>query len=109
MIAERGYVGIVQDGADSQKSAAAREFLATNHMICMEWCSTSPDLNAIDNLWDILKRMVNARKPTSDVQMMEYCQGEWLKIPSKHFLAMVESMPERIQDVLKRHGHSTRF
>jgi hypothetical protein len=53
--------------------------------------------------------MVNARKPTSYVQMMEYAQEEWQKIPSKYFLAMVESMPERIQDVLKRHGHPTRF
>jgi len=75
----------------------------------MAWPATSPDLNAIENIWDILKRAVNARKPKSYQEMMQFCREEWAKIPEKYFLAMVESMPNRCCEILRSLGHPIRY
>jgi len=104
-----GYTEVCQDNAPSHKSKVTKEWCNINAVVCMAWPATSPDLNAIENIWDILKRAVNARKPTSYQEMMRFCREEWAKIPEKYFLAMVESLPNRINEILRSLGHPIRY
>uniref|UniRef100_A0A671TKK0 Tc1-like transposase DDE domain-containing protein n=1 Tax=Sparus aurata TaxID=8175 RepID=A0A671TKK0_SPAAU len=40
----------------------------------------SPDLNPIENMWIVLKKHVNARKPKHFVEIHRFCPEEWLKM-----------------------------
>ena len=48
----------IQDGAPCIRSKVATEFLKKNKISVMEWFRNNPDLNAIVNLWTIMKDKV---------------------------------------------------
>jgi len=64
----------------------------------LDWPSQSPDLNPIENLWNILKIALRDRadKPTSLDQLFEFIQQEWKKVPKDYLLNLVSSLPRRI-------------
>ncbi len=53
-------------------------------MKTLEWPSQSPDLNHIEMLWHDLKKAVNTRKHSNVVELQQFCQDEWAKIPPQH-------------------------
>jgi transposase len=71
----------------------------------------SPDLNPIENLWKQLKDAVQKRsaiiKTTADLKtaLLE----AWTDIEKDSWDVLIDSMPERIDAVLKANGGSTRW
>ena len=77
----------------------------------MDWPSQSPDLNPIENLWGYLKRQLRnrPRKPSSLDQLYDFIVQEWNAIPSRVLENMIESLPRRIEMVIKNRGGSTKY
>jgi transposase len=77
----------------------------------MEWPPQSPDSNPIENLWKQLRDAVqkrNARiKTTADLKS-ELLEA-WDEIEKDSWNVLIDSMPERIDAVLKAKGGSTRW
>lgn len=40
----------------------------------LEWPSQSPDVSPMENLWEEVKKSVQARRPTNQTQLHQYCQ-----------------------------------
>ena len=57
----------------------------------------SPDLNPIENFWEILERFL---APSTKHQIMEFVMEEWCGIPQIEFQTLVESMLRCIEAVL---------
>jgi hypothetical protein len=47
----------------SATSRVAKDFLSQNNIHLIEWLSNSPDLNSIENMWQIVKKNVEKRMP----------------------------------------------
>ena len=60
-------------------SQVAKEFLKENFPEVMDWPSNSPDLNPIENLWAIIKRNVELRKPKNLSKLEQFLGEEWEK------------------------------
>ena len=80
-------------------------------MTVLTWPSFSPDLNPIENLWAILKRRLAAYEspPTSVSNFFERVSEEWNKIDQNLCKSLIESMPDRIQAVIKSKGGQTKY
>ena len=72
----------------------------------MVWPAQSPDLSPIEQTWGILKRRLAAYEHSSKriKELWERTQVKWEKISVEECQNLIESMPRRIQAVLKAKG-----
>ena len=77
----------------------------------LSWPAQSPDLNPIEHLWDHLKRKLEEyeRAPGGILELWERVQVEWDKIEPEVCQKLIESMPRRVEAVLKAKGGYTKY
>jgi transposase len=80
-------------------------------MKCHQHPPNSPDLNPIENIWAHMKHIISKEYAhiTSQKVMKEVVVSIWNDFGDHRWDHLVESMPERIQAVIKARGGSTRF
>ncbi|KAF8835175.1 hypothetical protein BDN67DRAFT_913506, partial [Paxillus ammoniavirescens] len=71
----------------------------------------SPDLNPIENLWFTLKRrLVEYPEPPKGIaELWERVEREWERIEVATCQGLIQSMPRRVQEVLKAKGGYTSY
>ncbi|CAK9820110.1 Transposable element Tcb1 transposase [Anthophora quadrimaculata] len=58
----------------------------------------SPDLNSIEHIWDLLEHRIQHLN-----------ELEWTKISREETRKLVQSMPKRLSEVLRRKGYPTSY
>lgn len=69
----------------------------------------SPDLNAIENVWSVLKRAVEARRPkaANRRELEQHVREEWDAISMDVINAVCMSIQDREQEVWDHGGYAT--
>jgi transposase len=100
-----------QDNDPKHMSKRAQKCLNELGLTVLEWPPQSPDLNPIEHLWDVLKRKLNAHpeQPKSMHELWERIESDWESITKDECMHLIESMPERIEAVLKAKGGVTKY
>lgn len=93
-----------QDNDPKHTSRVAKEFVAQNRIKVLDWPSNSPDLNPIENLWQITKNKVEKRMPKSIEELRRFLVEEWDAISEDTVNNLVMSMKSRCEMVLKENG-----
>ena len=70
----------------------------------MEWPSNSPDLNPIENVWNIVKNNVEKRMPQNVDELKQFMVEEWEKIPQETIKNLINSMKNRCELILENNG-----
>ena len=55
-----GRMRLMHDGAPSHTARATRALLQANRINALPWPSLSPDLNPIENIWDVIDQRLGA-------------------------------------------------
>ena len=64
LLRQIGPQAVLQDdNTRPHRARLADNFLQQVRVTRMDWAACSPDLNPIENLWDLLERRVRSRKP----------------------------------------------
>jgi transposase len=113
-----------QDGPERKKNLVLMEDNAPIHTakICSDfqntekinkitnWPPQSPDLNPIKNVWKVLKTNVQTLyNPKSVKEMQEVLKLAWDNFPQSTLRKIVNSMPEQMEEVIKKGGGPTRW
>jgi transposase len=93
-----------RDNDPKHTSGLAREWFERHRVNVLRWPSQSPDLNPIEHLWYYLKRRLASHKPRlkNVDELWDLIGAELKQVPVDMCVKLIESMPKRIEKVLKR-------
>ncbi|GBM77702.1 hypothetical protein AVEN_80305-1 [Araneus ventricosus] len=97
---------LMDDNARPHRAAIVDDFLESERIAGMEWPAYSPDINAIEHLWDVLGRAVCRRfPPPATLRDLETAlQERWRLLDSAVVDNLVTSMITRCTLCMKVRG-----
>jgi hypothetical protein len=100
-----------QDNDPKHTSKRAQDWFNSQSFQLLDWPAQSPDLNPIEHLWQILKKKLNKHKISAKgaLELWDRVAVEWGKIEVEECHRLIESMPRRIQAVIKAKGGHTKY
>ncbi|GFX84920.1 transposable element Tcb1 transposase [Trichonephila clavipes] len=69
----------------------------------------SPDINVIEHLWATLETAVQKHQIRNKAHLKQVLQEEWDKISPDTTKKLVESVPRRLEDIIKAKEHATKY
>ncbi len=73
----------------------------------LDWPANSPDLNPIENLRGIVKKM--KKRPKNADELKATVKETWASIPPQQCHKLITSMPRLIETVIKAKGVPTKY
>lgn len=98
-----------RDNDPQHPSAKTERWLAMNVSHVMNWPSNSPDLNPIENIWNIVERRIEKRKPTNIGDLKVFLGEEWEKIEKDIIINLINSMKNRCLLVIESKGERIKY
>jgi transposase len=98
-----------QDNDSKHTSGVTRAFLDANRVSLLPWPAQSPDLNPIENLWSILDSKVKDRHPKDENDLFNILQTAWNELDPHILQNLIESMPNRCEEVIKLKGYPIKY
>lgn len=96
----------MQDGAPCHTAKDIKLWLKDCMIPYFEnWPGNSPDLNPIENLWNIIKRNLRGKDTSSLPKLQAAIQESWDSFSDTHLQNLASSVPKRLKDVIKRKGY----
>ena len=95
---------LLQDGASPQTSKMTMDYLKNKCIVLENWPAISPDLNVIENLWSIPKKRVEELQPKFINDLIDVIFDVWNSLEQALIRNLVDSMPNRLNEVIKRLG-----
>ena len=108
MMAQSPFI-LQQDNAKPHTSRSTRRWFADQGIEVLEWPSQSPDLNPIENLWDIISRRLQCQTWRKPEELWRKILEIWNALPTDILLQLVTSMPSRLQAVVDVRGGHTEY
>jgi transposase len=102
----------MQDNAPCHKAKRVTEFLAHNNVSVLDWPPQSPDLNPIENLWAIVKRLRTKKFPkfpTTREELIDQVMETWDEITPELLNTLADSATSRLALCLKMDGKNTKY
>lgn len=99
----------LQDGAPCHRAKAVTKWLTDNKVQVILWPGHSPDLNPIENVWNEMKRKLAKLPVTSVDSLVEKIRTLWANVDPQYFKKLSDSMPKRVNAVLKVKGNMTKY
>jgi transposase len=103
---------LIQDNAPSHNARATREELRRRGISYETWPPFSPDLNAIESVWNWMKQWIQDRYDDGLVDSQPIrgaLQEAWDALPETYLQELLDSMPARCQAVINAEGRHTQY
>ena len=102
---------LMDDNARTHRARVVNDFLQEQGIIRMEWPEYSPDLNPIENLWDIIgARVRNSREPPRTLNDLRQAVIEqWDALIQNVINRCIRNMRQRCNAVIQSICGHTRY
>ena len=88
-----------QDNASCHTSFKMSEYFSKHQIEVMYWPANSPDLNPIENIWNLLKVRVGKICVNTKEELIKVIKESAKKIKIKTINKIIDSMDNRIEDL----------
>ncbi|GBM88856.1 Transposable element Tcb1 transposase [Araneus ventricosus] len=101
----------MDDTARPLRARLVRNYLESETIPQMEWPASSPDLNPIEHVWDMLGRRIAGRSvPLGTLhELQQAVLQEWALLTQQTINDTIASMPRRCQACISARGYHTRY
>jgi transposase len=108
---EEGERYFQQDNDPKHTSHKAKKWFEDQDIQVLSWPAQSPDLNPIEHLWGHLKCQLQQYPipPKGVHELWDRVSEEWNAIEPEVCQKLIESMPRRIEAVIKARGGHTKY
>lgn len=97
------------DNDPKHTSKLAKSWFDSHRINVLDWPSSSPDLNPMENVWSWVKNQVNMLKPKSITDLKKEIELTWSHIPKYIIDNSISSMRNRCECVLQLNGKKIPF
>ncbi|XP_011269952.1 hypothetical protein CAOG_09039 [Capsaspora owczarzaki ATCC 30864] len=101
----------MHDNAPCHKRKDVAKWFETNQITVLDWPANSPDLNPIENAWNMVKNKIyQEREIKSKAALWERFQAVYEEVLTPEVCRdLISSMPRRIQAVIDANGGYTKY
>lgn len=99
------------DNAPVHRARVVKDFVTREGITTLEWPAQSPDLNIIENCWKKMKHEINrnVHNLRTNDDLAAAVRQAWENIPLQFIQRLYQSIPRRIQAVIKSKGCLTKY
>ena len=98
------------DSAPCHRSSLIKTYKTENEIQSLDWPGNSPDLNPIENLWNLMKRKVGRNRIMNSKDLKDKINEAWKSsITPEIIKELIDSMPKRIKQCIKAKGYQTKY
>lgn len=97
------------DNDPKHTSKLVKQWISSENLCMLDWPAQSPDLNPIENLWEIVKRKIGNKIFKKPEDLYVHLKEQWNTIPKDIIDNLIQSMPKRCAEVIKRRGYAINY
>lgn len=99
-----------QDNAPCHAARLTTKWLQDHAIETLQWPPQSPDINPIENVWGMLKHHLKNVITRSKAEKLQVLDTEWKRIIATDVVKnLVESVPRRLQAIIRANGNHTQY
>lgn len=99
------------DNCPIHRARIVREFIEQENIDVLPWCSKSPDLNPVENVWAKMEKFIRQHnfRPRNIDELQHKILEAWQEITPDFTAQLVSSMPRRLLNVIELNGETTKY
>lgn len=100
-----------QDSAPCHTAQRVKKWFKTNRIKVLPWAGNSPDMNPIEDLWNVLKNEIHQVPITTKTELIERLLHVWFHSPKIKEICRsnILGMPKRVKALLDAKGSQTKY